>query len=660
MTILKRFVRTPANSILWLLVLAAAVLLLTIGVNIFVSTENLQAYIDQNFTTIGVVTDGSDIQNQPSLSDDQLNTLSEMDEVLFLDCRGLVGAYSPQLTPVLSVQTDKAYDHNLDYPYNSVVLVGTVSDVTISEWTQVFDTTHLDGERHVSAATEITALLNVEQVISAHDGYDIPEKIRLFRSSTDLTEDAYPQEGKRYIFYGSYTASDKEYDVYYDRYSTEMPMLQFGQSPSAESVELMPDGSYQYQKKYRQNKPFPDMTLLDRPLDEFLAASENELWQRRLQDLDVTLHSLPMLGTQRLESVFGFNQGTMYISEGRSFTEEEYCSGAKVCVISEAVARQNGLSVGDAIPLSQYEPLQEYTDLMSFSERNEGVRTSGLLIHTVVTMNTENPTGSSRDLLNNPFIHPYFSENKFSTQDEQFTIVGIYRQEDWWEETNSYAMTPNVIFAPRNALADCAYTEDMGGVYFSAVLKNGTLETFAKKLEGTDLEGKLLTFDQNYDSISSSVTQLHTVSTVLAMVCLACWVVVIALYILLCQNRERSNLGIMRSVGASRRQIVSYLFISGVLLFLAAVIIGVPCGRILTGYVMDAVAGISIESARATAMSSGSALDAEAVMRRLSENYMSLQALVLFALLLIVITAAILLAHALHTSHKRPRKLLEV
>ena len=78
-------------------------------------------------------------------------------------------------------------------------------------------------------------------------------------------------------------------------------------------------------------------------------------WQTALKAVDVTNHSVPVLTVEKVEALADFAAGNAMVTQGRSFFQSEYDSGAAVCLISESLARKNGLNVGDSLPLSLYE-----------------------------------------------------------------------------------------------------------------------------------------------------------------------------------------------------------------------------------------------------------------------------------------------------------------
>ncbi|MFQ9054190.1 MAG: hypothetical protein ACLR5H_14610 [Oscillospiraceae bacterium] len=50
--------------------------------------------------------------------------------------------------------------------------------------------------------------------------------------------------------------------------------------------------------------------------------------------MDVTNHSVPVLTVEKVEALADFAAGNAMVTQGRSFCQSEYDSGAAVCLIS--------------------------------------------------------------------------------------------------------------------------------------------------------------------------------------------------------------------------------------------------------------------------------------------------------------------------------------
>ena len=133
-----------------------------------------------------------------------------------------------------------------------------------------------------------------------------------------------------------------------------------------------------------------------------------------MESIRVSSHSVPVLAVNHLEAMADFAAGTAMVTQGRSFSQKEYSSGAPVCLISESLARENGLNVGDPLPLSLYEFDRDlwYNFVCEYNPR---------------------PTC-------------YLPDQGFR-QETEYTIIGLYRQSNEWVTTPT-SFTPNSVFVP--------------------------------------------------------------------------------------------------------------------------------------------------------------------------------------------------------------------
>lgn len=669
MTARIRFIRRPGVSVLWLVALTAAALLLAVGSGVLWSVIGLRNYMDEHFISVAVLTRTEEqmeelensmaagglglVLSAPVLTQQELGQIAAMPQVRMVDMRGLTAAYSPSLRPVSSAETEKAYQMDLDAPYNQVMLVARVIQADTTRTPQEMDTTELDGQVHAYTEVRTRGKLAVEQVVAAHEAYDIPKEIDLdlLYVSEDPEDDV--QEGGRYLFYGTYDAGLQHtlLDEIYESAGQQpayAASLQVGDGVPLTANYLQEDGTYCFVSSGDIDPRFPSFTPILGDIDEFFADPAHELWHKTREEMEITLHSVPMMGTECLESVYAFQQGSSYMVEGRSFNQEEYRKGAPVCVVSEAVARASGLSVGDSLTISQYEALMNYGE---YSNLGGHLASSGHLQRSV-------PGGSTE--LNDPFIRPYLSQYGFATQEETFTVVGIYRQDRWWDSSASFAMTPNVMFAPSKALADCAYQGDAGGVYLSVVLENGTAQDFGQATGEQTTEGRWLVDDQNYIQVQAGVEQLQSAAQILMAACVLGWGVIALFYLVLYQGGERRNLGIMISVGAGKRRAVRYLVSSGLILAVAGTVLGLALSRAVDQAVLDMVMSVSMEQVSATAMSSASQVDTQLIAKGLTQgSAASWQGTALVAGLSLMVLGAAMLLQTWLLSRRRPRKLME-
>ena len=107
----------------------------------------------------------------------------------------------------------------------------------------------------------------------------------------------------------------------------------------------------------------PFLVPISRTAEEFFASPEGADWSELKKQTEIQYQSVPIIGTDFLESMYLFHQQEAYLIEGKTFSEEDYQNGTEVCIISETIAKESGLKVGDSIDLSFYWGASPYEEL---------------------------------------------------------------------------------------------------------------------------------------------------------------------------------------------------------------------------------------------------------------------------------------------------------
>ena len=256
--------------------------------------------------------------------------------------------------------------------------------------------------------------------------------------------------------------------------------------------------------------------------EEMIASSPT--WQKAMESVRVNSHSVPVLAVNHLEALADFAAGTTMVTQGRSISQKEYSSGAPVCLISESLARENGLNVGDPLPLSLY----EFDRDLRYSYIHEY----------------------------NPRPSCYLPDQGFQ-QETEYTIIGLYRQSNEWVTTPT-SFTPNSVFVPEKSVT-CQTVTGNYGVWSSLILQNGTIDQMEARLEENDLGGAVTYYDQGYSDIVESLDGYTRVSRTVLCVGLALWAVVLAAYCVLLPMQESKTALRMWTLGAKRREIAEQI-----------------------------------------------------------------------------------------------------
>ena len=257
-------------------------------------------------------------------------------------------------------------------------------------------------------------------------------------------------------------------------------------------------------------------------------------WRMAMESIQTNNHSVPVLAVDSVESMLEFASGRTQITQGRSISQDEYRDGAAVCLISETLARESGLDVGDTLPLSLYE-----------KEKN--------LMPTMV--------GDS-----DPTAYYYLPQRGFQ-QETEYTVIGLYRQSSEWGKTVA-SFTPNSVLTPKKSVTcametgGSAIEASPSGLWGTMILKNGTADQMEARLKENGLGGVVTYYDQGYSEIVESLDGFSRVSRTVLWVGLALWVVVLAAYCVLFPLQEGKTALRMWTLGTVKRDITGSIWLS--------------------------------------------------------------------------------------------------
>ena len=264
-------------------------------------------------------------------------------------------------------------------------------------------------------------------------------------------------------------------------------------------------------------------------------------WQTALKALDVTNHSVPVLTVEKVEALADFAAGNAMVTQGRSFSRSEYDSGAAVCLISESLARENGLNVGDVLPLSLYEDDPGLPPIYARFQESCNPRAS------------------------------VFMPQEGFRQETEYTVIGLYRQSSEWVTTPT-SFTPNSVFVPEKSVT-CQTVYGNYGVWSSLILQNGTADQMESRLAENGLGGTVTYYDQGYSDIVESLDGYTRVSRTVLLVGLALWAVVLAAYCVLLPMQEGKTALRMWTLGAKCRDIAGQIWTPSALMAAAGTVI---------------------------------------------------------------------------------------
>ncbi|MBR5948554.1 MAG: ABC transporter permease [Clostridia bacterium] len=305
-------------------------------------------------------------------------------------------------------------------------------------------------------------------------------------------------------------------------------------------------------------------------VEEFLAQEENELWRETANVIQINNHAFPVIATDNLMSIAPFGLQEAFLADGRAFSKNEYIDGSAVCLISETLAVQSGLNIGDSIAIKFYETDEYFPGAIPSSK-------------------SANPEAA------------FFSTYKgFSSDEIEFEIVGLYRQKQEWSD-GPYAFTPNTIFVPK-ASAVGQPTAGDSGIFYSLLLKNGAQEKVEEYLAENGYAGLLAYYDQGYSNISDNLTKFFSTSIKILLVGVVGWLVFLIVFLFMFPAQQKTEAERLWTLGAPKSLIVRNYVLSGSGIALPGIVLGGGLSFVFVQTILQKLseqAGITLDTAKA-------------------------------------------------------------
>ena len=309
--------------------------------------------------------------------------------------------------------------------------------------------------------------------------------------------------------------------------------------------------------------------------DGFFETERGAFFQDIIDAYRATASSLNAITTNDLAAMRPFHSGGVRIAEGRAFTEEEYASGAKVCLVSDYIAELNGWQVGDTLPLSFYE---------------------------------------ARYLFGNTYRCSAFRMPTTSFFDAgEYTVIGIYSGNVIrnYSGVRAYAkgngLDAKDVLLPAGSVANTPLPE-LSQYTTTIRLENAEAQAFMAEMAASGLmeeqdggyELGLTVYDQGYSLVAPGLNQLSRVSRLTLLLSAAAAGLAVLVLAVIHVLRMRREIAAMRSLGTKKRQIMA-IALSGVLLVcLLGAAVGACAGHVLSAEVTERVLASAEEDAADT------------------------------------------------------------
>ncbi len=280
----------------------------------------------------------------------------------------------------------------------------------------------------------------------------------------------------------------------------------------------------------------------------------------------------PIISTGNLNLLPSFQSKNAQIADGRAITQEEFDSGAMVCLVpDEWNSINNDFSPGSSLVLPISITLQNYpvgkfngADEINYFRPYSYIDEDGMQYHT-------------------------FSQGAY-------TIVGTYtvKNKEFFASGDTELAANTIIIPSKSVTApnsNVVYRGPLSSSNVSFQIPNGSIASFDKKLREAVPEAEMLNItyhDNGYEDIMPSLERTRTTAVLLCGVGAAGAVAVILLLLYFFIAREHRRTAIERGLGMTRRQCYISL-VSGILVL---ALIGTVLGSVLGLAMIGSAAGM--------------------------------------------------------------------
>ena len=307
------------------------------------------------------------------------------------------------------------------------------------------------------------------------------------------------------------------------------------------------------EEAYTQRYEIPRFARLDGSVEDFLNSEEGTAWKAALERMEINNHAFAVIGVDRMNYLAEFSLKRSQITQGRDFTQDELENGARVCLVQEALAMENGLEIGDTVTLSLYRT-DNSLPYQCFREDSKGIF---------------NPTAS------------FYFDTTPITETAEYTIVGFYHGENWPDVyADPYAFSANTVFVPKSSVQ--TPMEECNSIVFNTlVLHNGMIEEFHKLAVSAGYAGRFRYNDQDYSTIAANFHNYESLAKQMLIIGGVLYVVLLLLFLLLYPGSQKKNVRTMQSFGAGFFRRFGHVMTTSMCIVLPASLLGGWIGTLL-------------------------------------------------------------------------------
>lgn len=496
----KQAVRKPIFTMLMVLLLSLSIALSCIGYSALISAKLQQESITTEYTTVA-------IPKHPEMSDpfsDELEVAlqkrvyadraaQEAPQLEMIDRRGYLAGHIPGSRSLSSSSVEPGeYNEAFDEePYSLAVFALRCENVTDTVCEESF---------------QYQSTFSVEEVVSLSSAYDcFPplDTVHILGNICQKDGTVPFQVGRTYLVFGTYydrrVTSGAGFLLHEDgthtietyrqiemdkRWLIPFPQIRSNENAEPSSLEEGTLNGLIYH--YPTEGQLPWATEYEGSVEEFLSSEEGKVWKEEILPICQYNHeSAVVILTDKITSMYSFNNGDASLVSGRFFTQEEYDRGEAVCIVSAAYADLNGLKLGDSLEIDYYD--SGFVDCMNGGQVNS-------------MFETEDPG-------------PFRQRNCLMPEDaigvrKKYTIVGMYTGARF--AFGIYHFNADTILVPKKSVPNAQeYEEPSNSLLNTFVLKNGTEQEFEQYMEEQDLGNQFLYFNQEFTAAQGALEALE-------------------------------------------------------------------------------------------------------------------------------------------------------
>ena len=299
-------------------------------------------------------------------------------------------------------------------------------------------------------------------------------------------------------------------------------------------------------------------------------------------DYDIPFRSAIAGAVDDLSLVPAFYNGKVYIAQGRTFSQEDYDTGAKVCLISGYYAEKMKLAVGDRLDMSFYEA--DFPMTGNTADSND--RRTELWKPATLSDGTETYR----------LTDPFFDNGSYE-------IVGIYDGQVYEQNLNrvefslTKGMNSDTILVPSSSLANRPEATRDDAWHTAILVDSKRVNEFLDYVQtstlldetGDGVKMDLTVYDQGLSNMTRVLEQLTRVSRLTMGLALGSAGLAVVMLSVLTLQKNKRQIAALRSLGVREKQIPQAVLAGVLVVCLVGAILGAAAGGIVSQKVGSAV-----------------------------------------------------------------------